>query len=374
MRTPNTSRPMQQLQAGPRVAPAPGELHRVRIVGLDPRSDPRWERLVVRRGGTLFNSPAWLGTVADTYGFTPEAYLALDAAGEPTAGLAFCRVDDALGRRIVSFPFSDYSDPLVEDRATWDGLVERLSKAGVPITLRCLRNPLPPSDERFGLTKAARWHRIDLRPGPDALWDGLDESARRAIRKARKNGVAIRFADDEATLRTFFRMHLEVRKYKYRLLAQPYAFFERIWERFIVPGRGTIAAAMHDGEMVGAIFFVEFGDTLYYKFNASSRAHLELRMNDLMLWESIRHARERGAAYMDLGLSDADQDGLIRYKRKYAGEEDTISFLRHVPAEAPEPNRQFGAVLGQLTELLVDPGVPDPITERAGALLYRFFV
>lgn len=364
----------QQRLAGPGAGPALGEGHRVQIVGLDPRDDPRWQRLLERRGSSLFSSPAWISAVAESYEFAPEAFVALDDRGEPTAGLAFCRIRDALGERIVSFPFSDYCDPLVEDRPTWDQLVQRLSEAGCPITLRCLQNPLPPTDGRFSLVKAPRWHRIDLRPGTEALWGGLDEGARRAIRKAQKNGVTIRFTDDEATLRTFFRMHLEVRKYKYRLLAQPYGFFENIWRRFIVPGHGTIAAALHDGQMVGAIFFVEFGDTLYYKFNASSRTHLELRVNDLMLWASIQYAQGRGKAFMDLGLSDADQEGLIRYKRKYAREERTISFLRYLPAGAPEPNGQFGAVLGQLTALLTEETVPDPISAQAGALLYRYFV
>ena len=346
----------------------------MKIVSLDPRTDARWARLVERHGGSLFNSPDWLAAVAATYDFSPEAYVALDAAGEPTGGLAFCRVRDALGERIVSFPFSDYADPLVDDPETWNTLVERLREACCPIALRCLHNPLPVRDDRFALVKDPRWHRVDLRPGAEALWSGLDESARRAIRKAQRNGVTVRFADDEATLQTFFRMHVEIRKYKYRMLAQPYAFFENIWRRFIAVGRGTIAAAMHDGQIVGAVFFVEHGDTFYYKFNASSRAHLELRVNDLTLWESIQHAQRGGKAFMDLGLSDADQEGLIRYKRKYAREEKTISFLCHVPEGAAEPNRQLGALFGQLTDLLTDASVPDPISERAGALLYRFFV
>jgi hypothetical protein len=34
---------------------------------------------------------------------------------------------------------------------------------------------------------------------------------------------------------------------------------------------------------------------------------------------------------------------------------------------------EFGRELGELTRLLTDSSVPDEITARAGALLYRYF-
>ena len=37
--------------------------------------------------------------------------------------------------------------------------------------------------------------------------------------------------------------------------------------------------------------------------------------------------------------------------------------------ESPE----VGQLLGTVTDLLTDPSVPDAVTERAGAALYRFF-
>jgi CelD/BcsL family acetyltransferase involved in cellulose biosynthesis len=346
----------------------------VSVVSLDPRTDARWAELVERRGGSLFNAPAWIRAVAETYDFEPEAQVLLDERGAPTAGLAFCRIRDPLGERIVSFPFSDYCDPLVGERDEWNALVQPLLEAGCPIALRCLHNAVPLADERFPQVRDARWHRMDLRPDLETLWSGLDESARRAIRKAQKNGVTVRFGQDEATLRAFFELHRGVRKYKYRLLAQPYAFFQGIWRHFIAAGRGAVAVALHEDRIVGGILLVEHADTLYYKFNASSPEALDLRVNDITLWESIRYAKESGKDFLDFGLSDSDQEGLLRYKRKYASVEKTISFLRHSPPGLDPANGQLRGVLGQLTALLTEESVPDEITERAGDILYRFFV
>jgi hypothetical protein len=94
----------------------------------------------------------------------------------------------------------------------------------------------------------------------------------------------------------------------------------------------------------------------------------------LLIWEGIQRAKERGFGYLDFGLSDIDQEGLVRYKRKFGTEEGTISFLRHEPNGGPTPaEKDMRALLGRLTSRFTDQLVPDSITERAGEDLYRLF-
>jgi lipid II:glycine glycyltransferase (peptidoglycan interpeptide bridge formation enzyme) len=176
------------------------------------------------------------------------------------------------------------------------------------------------------------------------------------------------------TLRAFFELHLGVRKYKYRLLAQPYCFFENIWRQFIEEQRGSLMIAAYEGEIIGGVMFLEWKDGLYYKFNASAPASLSLRPNDLLIWEGIQYGKAKGCTYLDFGLSDWDQEGLLRYKRKFATVEKTISFLRYSPNGASAQQAQQGAdFLPQLTQLFTDEAVPDQVTEKAGEVLYRFF-
>ena len=67
-------------------------------------------------------------------------------------------------------------------------------------------------------------------------------------------------------------------------------------------------------------------------------------------------------------------DDLVRYKRKFATEEKTISFLRHDPNDGPTyQEQQLSQLFPQLTDLFTDESVPDTITEKAGKILYRFF-
>jgi CelD/BcsL family acetyltransferase involved in cellulose biosynthesis len=312
--------------------------------------------------------------LADTYGWEPRAHLLLDERGDPCGGIPFCRIADMLGTRIVSLPFSDFCDPLVRDAETWCFLIGQLMSEHQPITVRCLHNNLPLADDRFKNTKQAKWHRLDLRPDLSSLWNGMHDSTHRAIRKSQREGLSIRFAQSEDELRTFFEMHLKVRKYKYGLLAQPYSFFQNIWRRFVEARRGFLLVAVHENKIVAGDFFLIWKDTLYYKFNASVPDDLSHRPNDLLLWEAIQDGKKLGLAYLDFGLSDIDQEGLIRYKRKFGTEEKTISFLRYEPNGGPSTTqKEMRALLGRLTHRFTDHMLPDKWTERAGEDLYRYF-
>ena len=132
--------------------------------------------------------------------------------------------------------------------------------------------------------------------------------------------------------------------------------------------------AVHEDRVVGSTLFLEWQNTLYYKFNASAPIHLNCRPNDLVMWEAIQYGKEKGYQYLDFGLSDWDQEGLIRYKRKFATEEKTISFLRYTPDCPTDPKvTQIQSLLPKLTDMFTDESVPDAITEQAGDTLYRFF-
>ncbi len=340
----------------------------------DAAADPRWERLTATQPTSVFHCQRWLRVLADTYGFRIRAHV-LGDADEPQAGFAYVDVRDILDRRIVSLPFSDFCDPIAPTTSHWRALVDDLLDQRCRVHLRCLHNTVPLDDERFTVVDRALWHAIDVQREEEEIWRDLPGSARRALRRAHSQDVTVRIAEDERDLRDFFELHLRVRKHKYRLLAQPYAFFASIWEQFLMSDHGALILAVTDGQVIGGCLFLEWQDVLYYKFNASDHVHLAARPNDRVLWEGIRYAQKRGLQRVDLGLSDTAQDGLVRYKRKYATDEKTITLLRHDPPGPPSArDDQTRAMLRDMTHLLTDASVPDGVTEQAGDVLYRYFV
>ena len=344
------------------------------IVSVDPRTDPRWWQLIYRAPSSVFHCPSWIQVLADTYSWQPNAYLVVDDGGEPQAGLPFFRISDIFGPRIVALPFSDYCDPVMLNSAAWRPLAAALLSEDLPVTLRCLHNNLPVADEQFTVVKQAKWHALDLRADTETLWNRIDDSAHRAIHKSQRSGICIRTAESEQELRAFFEMHLKIRKSKYGLLAQPFSFFQNIWRCFMEKGHGFLLLALNGDTIVAGDLFLQWKSTLYYKFNASLIDELSCRPNDLLIWEAIECGKKRGFTSLDLGLSDWDQAGLVRYKRKFGAEEKTISFLRHGPASPPTGvEAEVRALLATLTTRFTDHRVPDRITEQAGEDLYRLF-
>jgi len=345
----------------------------VRTVAVDPRTDPRWRGLAATPAGSLFTSPPWIAAICDGYGFTPEARVLLDADGRATDGFAWFRVADIRGDRLSSLPFSDRAEPFARDLAAWRALARDATGTGLPLTVRCFDDAPPVDDPGMARVGEAAWHGTPLDGSIEEIEARLSAGARRNARAAARAGVRVEASTRVDAVRRFHRLHVALRKRKYRLLAQPVGFFEGIHEAFADDDAVLVLLARVDGEPIAGAIYLVWNDVLYYKFGASLGEHLALRPNEAIFREAIRIAHERGLRLLDWGLSDLDQPGLLRFKRKWGGVERRIVMLRRDGAPAPQSAEGAGRMLGDLTRLLTDDTVPDEITARAGAVLYRYF-
>ncbi len=339
---------------------------------VDPRMDPLWAQLSSGPGGSLFTSPPWLSAVCDTYGFEPTARVALDERGRPVSGLAWVDVCDLRGRRRVALPFSDRGDPMAADTESWAAVSGEALAGDVPFTLRCLSGSPAGSDPRFAAAGEAAWHCTALDRPLEDLHAAFRSQTRRNIRTAESAGVDVVLSADENAVEEYHRLHVDLRRRKYRLLAQPLEFFTRIWKAFAPDDAIRTALAYVGGRPVAGAIYLVWQDTVYYKFGASLAEFLPHRPNDALHWRAIRWAHARGLRALDWGLSDLDQPGLVAYKRKWAS---TESRIRTLNVGGPPAGRSADVedTLRSLTGLLTDPAVPDAVTARAGALLYRVF-
>ncbi|MBA2354753.1 MAG: hypothetical protein H0V80_08815, partial [Acidobacteria bacterium] len=85
-----------------------------RVCAIDPLADPRWDDLVARHPrASVFHSRGWLEALWRTYRYQPVV-VTTSGPGPLENGLVLCRVRTWLARRLVSLPFSDHCDPLVD--------------------------------------------------------------------------------------------------------------------------------------------------------------------------------------------------------------------------------------------------------------------
>lgn len=314
---------------------------------------------------TLFHSAPWREAVEQAFGleirkFTP--------ASDPSGVAFYSLISDIRGDRVVCTPFSDFCDPLLSEDG-WNEFANHLRSYQVPVTVRPFRNEMVANDKSFELRKELLWHGIDLRPGAEAVWDGLKGKLRTKIRRAPKEGVSLRISSSMDDVAAFHKMHVNLRKSKYGLLAQPLSFFEELAERF--GDDMAVILAEKDGDPVAGMVFFAWNGVWYYKFGASYEA--DYRPNAAMIIEACREAETRGLELLDLGRSDIDQPGLVQFKRQFNSQEMPLTTLHWQPSQYVQPIPELGKTLGAVTSLLTDPAVPDEVTARGGELLYRFF-
>jgi hypothetical protein len=108
------------------------------IYGVNRLEDPRWTKFrKVTRERRLFTPAAWLAALRSTYGYQPVKF----TPSPPTAVLAnaivFCKVKSWLtGRRLVSLPFSDHSDVLMDAEADIEAILPALRRGLLGRNLR----------------------------------------------------------------------------------------------------------------------------------------------------------------------------------------------------------------------------------------------
>ncbi len=339
---------------------------------VDPRTDPLWAEMASGPGGSLFTSPPWITAICDTYGFTPTARVLVDESGRPRAGLCWTDVSDLRGLRRLALPFCDRADPIAADMTSWQAVAADALAGDVPVTLRCLDNSPAVEDPRLECTAEAAWHATPLTRPLHEVCAAFRPQTRRNIATAERAGVDVVLSAEPEAVREYHRLHVELRKRKYRLLAQPREFFDQVWQAFAPADAIWAALATVGGRPVAGALYLVWRDTVYYKFGASQAEHLRTRPNDAIHWHVIQWAHHRGLRVLDWGLSDLDQPGLCRYKRGWGSVEGRIRTLN---AGGPPRGRRADVeeTLATMTDLFTDPSVPQAVTERAGAALYRFF-
>src|ERR1700722_7035330 len=97
---------------------------------IEPLEDRRWERFVERHScASLFHSSAWLQALSRTYGYKPIVFTTSPPGSELKNGVVFGQVESWLtGRRLVSLPFSDHCEPLVDTQEDQEAIALALEK------------------------------------------------------------------------------------------------------------------------------------------------------------------------------------------------------------------------------------------------------
>jgi CelD/BcsL family acetyltransferase involved in cellulose biosynthesis len=306
------------------------------IYRIEPLNDPRWNELLKRHPrASVFHSAPWLEALRRTYGYESIAFTS-SAPGEPLEnGFVFCRVESWLtGRRLVSLPFSDHCDPLVrgpEDLQIFLRALEEESSSGAwrYVEIRPIQ-AVESASPRFHKIAEYTFHLLDVEPSLDLLFRNLHkDSTQRKILRAKREGLTCEAVPTAKSFEIFYRL-LTITRRRHEVPPQPKSWFRNLIACF--GDALQIRIAYKDDRPIAGMLTLRFKDTLYYKYGGSDVRHNNLGGMHLLYWEAIQRAKNSGLKVFDLGRSDADQAGLITFKRRWGATQSSLTYSRFAPS------------------------------------------
>jgi CelD/BcsL family acetyltransferase involved in cellulose biosynthesis len=284
--------------------------------------DPGWQRFVQRRpDATPFHEPAWAKLLAECYRLPGFALVLTDETGSIIGGIPLLVPPRLPGRdrRLVSLPYTDAVDPLLDDDVA-------------PQFVETARHFL----HEFGATRielrgaidgarrepvTAVTHELQLAQDPEIVIRSFSKDRRRRIRIAEHSGLLARRAEDERDVtEAFFKLHVETRR-RLGVPSQPRRFFRLLWQRIVEPGRGFVLVVEQSRVPVASAVFLTGHGTVVYKYSASTAERRQDNPNDLILWLAIQQACEQGFRKLDFGRSEASATGLRAFKSSWGATE-----------------------------------------------------
>jgi Acetyltransferase (GNAT) domain len=300
---------------------------------IDPLQDPRWDVfLQLHPRASLFHSSGWLRALAVTYGYRPIAYTTCSPGESLCNAAVFCQVESWLtGRRLVSLPFSDHCEWLVDKREDARAICEALEQSIESEHWRYIElRPLSLGRMPFELSRSQvryTFHALDLRPNLEVIFANFHKSSiQRKISRAKREGLTYCEGSSDLLLNHFYRL-LRITRKRHRLPPQPRRWFANLIRYF---GDGVkIRLALKNGRPVAAMLTVRYKDTMVYKYGCSDKAFNRLGSMHLLFWNAIQEAKEAGLRCFDFGRTDADQQGLITFKSRWGGVESVLDYSRY---------------------------------------------
>ena len=356
-------------------------MNRLPVYAIDPLTDPRWSAFVKRHPrASVFHTIPWLDALQRTYGYKPIVYTTSPPGPDLQNGIVCCRVESWItGRRLVSLPFSDHCEPLIDHAEDLGAILSyfqahRESGDWRYIEIRPLNSCLFRTSAKEGFQPSNQYcfHTIDLRPEEGELFRSFHKScAQRRIQKAERAGLVCECGRSSALLRKFYELMLMTRR-RHHVLPQPKEWFRNLVER-MTDGL-KIWVVSRENIAVASMLTLRFRDVLVFKYGCSDAAYHRFGSVPLVFWRVIQQAKSDGVRVFDLGRSDGGDQGLIAFKDHWAS---TRSLLTYWQIKALSDENSMGGSqrrrLGSHFLRLLPKFLPETIYQIGGRVFYRHF-
>ncbi len=167
---------------------------------------------------------------------------------------------------------------------------------------------------------------VDLTKSEEELLKNMHPKTRYNIKIAQKHRVKVEEKSDDSAFEIYSKLYFETTK-RQGYHGHNKNYHRKVWETLKAAGMARLLIAFYHNEPLTAWMLLNFGDTLYYPYGGSSKAHSEVMANNLVSWETIKLGKKLGLKKFDmwgaLGPNASPQDswfGFHKFKQGYGGE------------------------------------------------------
>lgn len=343
---------------------------------FDPLTDSRWETFLQRHPrASLFHSSSWLRALNLTYGYAVNGYTTSSPGTELGNAIVACRVESWLtGRRLVSLPFSDHCEPLIDRPEDFASIIACLEQETRDENWRYVEvrsfNPIAIPCSLCLTTTQYSFHEIDLQATIQEIFTGLHkDSIQRKIRRAEREKLGYEEGSSDKLLAEFYDLLTTTRR-RHLVPPQSLEWFENL--RTCFKDAFKIRIARKDKQPLAAMLTLRYKDTMVYKYGGSDSAYNNLGPMHLLYWKAIQDGKSSGLRYFDLGRTDAGQEGLITFKNRWGAKQLSLKYTRFALLEYPAHLfEQSPSKVGAITARKVIAFLPNRLMSLIGRALYK---
>lgn len=318
---------------------------------------------------SVFHTSMWLDALRRTYQYQPVAFTDSSPGERLNNAILFCRVRSWItGARLVSLPFSDHCEPLVDEPnmlcGLLDSLLTREGREGGYVELRPRKGSGIPKP--FNPSASFYLHSIDLRQDLDTLFSRLHRShTQRAVRKAERVGLDLEVGRSAELLTVFYALHTLTRR-RHGMPVQPLNWFQNLFD--CLGDRVSVWLARDQQRPVAAIVTAVHKQSLIYKYGCSDTAYNRLGGTSLLFWRAIQWAKKHGLEEFDLGRSNLDDEGLLAFKDHLGAQRAALTYYR-----CPTSSTNRASVWTPTFVRVARSVVPKTVQIHIGNRLYKHF-
>ena len=163
---------------------------------------------------------------------------------------------------------------------------------------------------------------LDLCPDLEKIKAGFESKFRYNIHVAEKHGITVKQGADEEAMEAFYEIYKETCS-RQNFIIHPISYYIKIRSLIIDKGMGSVFTAYHEDMPVASVIIFNFGKRIWYMYGASLNSHRNMMPNNLLHWEVIKWAKDRGFKEYDLwGIPSNPKEGhplwgVYRFKKGF---------------------------------------------------------